>query len=80
MEKKTYEELVQLHQSGRITWLQFVQESEHADGYRQWCEDHALLPDDDSALLFLEQTEAKMMEQEDPEAYGIYKKALQEPE
>lgn len=71
MEKKTYKELVQLHQQGRITWTQFVEMGDYGDDYRQWCRDSVLDPDDDdNAQVFLEQTEARLMSDEiDPADY-----------
>lgn len=49
MAKRTYEELVQLRQDGRIGWKQFVLEGDDAEDYKQWCEDHGLEPTDDNA-------------------------------
>jgi hypothetical protein len=35
MSERTYDELVQLHQSGKITWLQLVEQSEDKDDFIQ---------------------------------------------
>ena len=69
MQKRRYEDLVQLHQSGKITWQQFVEMSDDADGYRQWCDDHGLEPDEDNAELYLKQTEAMLTSDLDPDDY-----------
>ena len=60
MSERTYDELVQLHQSGKITWLQLVEQSEDKDDFIQWCKDHNVKPDDNYAELYLEQTEGEM--------------------
>ena len=69
MQKRRYEDLVQLHQSGKITWQQFVEMSDDADDYRQWCDDHGLEPDEDNAELYLKQTEAMLTSYLDPDYY-----------
>ena len=69
MQKRRYEDLVQLHQSGKITWQQFVEMSDDADDYRQWCDDHGLEPDEDNAELCLKQTEAMLTSDLDPDDY-----------
>lgn len=69
MQKRRYEDLVQLHQSGKITWQQFVEMSDGADDYRQWCDDHGLEPDEDNAELYLKQTEAMLTSDLDPDDY-----------
>ena len=80
MPARTYEELCELKQSGKITWLQFVEMSEHADDFHEWCEDHGVEPDDNYAELFLEETEtldiAKLMIllKKSEVSYEIYKK------
>ena len=40
MAKKTYDELVQLKQDGRIGWLEFVQLGDDAEDFFNWCEEH----------------------------------------
>ena len=69
MQKRRYEDLVQLHQSGKITWQQFVEMSDDADDYRQWCSDHGLEPDENNAELYLKQTEAMLTSDLDPDDY-----------
>lgn len=80
MQKKSFEELVKLHQQGKIDWLQFVEMSEDADDYRQWCDDHMLTPDADNAQVYLEQTEMMLTSgQIDPDDYEqLQKQELQE--
>ena len=65
MAKRTYEELVQLRQDGRIGWKQFVLEGDDAEGYRQWCEDHGMEPTDDNAELYVEMTDERMFENQE---------------
>ena len=65
MAKRTYEELVQLRQDGKIGWKQFVLEGDDAEGYRQWCEDHGMEPTDDNAELYVEMTDERMFENQD---------------
>jgi hypothetical protein len=72
--KKTYEELVELLQEGRIGHLQFIQESGNAQDYREWCRSHGTEECDESAEFYIEQTEAEMMDRQvmDNEDYGIW--------
>ena len=65
MAKRTYEELVQLRQDGKIGWKQFVLEGDDAEGYRQWCEDHGMEPTDDNAELYVEMTDERMFENQE---------------
>ena len=65
MAKKTYEELVQLKQDGKIGWKQFVLEGDDAEGYRLWCEDHGMEPTDDNAELYAEMTDERMFENQE---------------
>lgn len=71
---KTYEELVELLQEGRIGHLQFIQESDNAQDYREWCRSHGTEERDESAEFYIEQTEAEMMDRQvmDDEDYGIW--------
>lgn len=71
---KTYEELVELLQEGRIGHLQFVLESGNAQDYRKWCRSHGTKECDESAEFYIEQTEAEMMDRQvmDNEDYGIW--------
>lgn len=71
---KTYEELVELLQEGRIGHLQFVLESGNAQDYREWCRSHGTEEYDESAEFYIEQTEAEMMDRQvmDNEDYGIW--------
>lgn len=76
MQKRTFEELVRLHQDGAIGWRQFVEMSDDAGDYRRWCDDHALIPDDDNAELYLKQTESLLtLGQIDPEDYEQLQKS-----
>ena len=65
MAKRTYEELVQLRQDGKIGWKQFVLEGDDAEGYKQWCEDHGMEPTDDNAELYVEMTDERMFENQE---------------
>lgn len=71
---KTYEELVELFQEGRIGHLQFVLESGNAQDYREWCRSHGTEECDESAEFYTEQTEADMMDRQvmDDVDYGIW--------
>ena len=57
MAKKTYDELVQLKQDGRIGWLEFVQLGEDAEDFFNWCEEHNEQPTEANAELFMEMKE-----------------------
>lgn len=65
MAKRTYEELAQLRQDGRIGWKQFVLEGDDAEDYKQWCEDHGMEPTDDNAELYVEMTDERMFENQE---------------
>ena len=61
-QNKSYDELVQMKQDGKIGWLDFVMKGDDADEYKQWCQDHDEEPTEDNAELFVEMTDAKTME------------------
>ena len=65
MAKKTYEELAQLKQDGKIGWKQFVLEGDDAEGYKQWCENHGMEPTDENAELYAEMTDERMFENQE---------------
>ena len=65
MAKRTYEELVQLKQDGKIGWKQFVLEGDDAQDYIQWCEDHGVEQTDDNAELYVEMTDERMFENQE---------------
>lgn len=65
MERKTFEELEQLKQEGRIGWVDFIQQSEYNESYQQWLHDRGAEPDEDNAELFVEQTDAAFLESQD---------------
>lgn len=71
---KTYEELVELFQEGRIGHLKFVLESGNAQDYREWYRSHGTEECDESAEFYIEQTEADMMDRQvmDDVDYGIW--------
>lgn len=52
-EKKMIEELLQkqLHE-GKITWLEFIGQSEHSNEFRQYCQDKGLDADNQTAQQF----------------------------
>lgn len=74
MSKIQYDELVQLLQDGRIGHLEFVMNTDSAEGYLAWCETHGTEPSDDSAEFFNDLTEIDMMERQliDDEEYGVW--------
>jgi hypothetical protein len=72
METKTFEELEQLKQDGRIGWVEFVQQSEYAGKYAEWLSDRGEEPDEDNAEFFLDMTDMSFIESQAMyEAYGI---------
>ena len=62
MKRKTFEELEQLKQEGRIGWVDFLQMSEYSESYQQWLHDRGAEPDEDNAELFVEQTDAAFLD------------------
>jgi len=52
-EKKVNEELLQkqLHE-GKITWLEFIGQSEHSEEFRKYCESKGLVADNQTAQQF----------------------------
>ena len=73
-EQRTYEELVELLQEGKINHLQFIMESDNAEEFKQWCEDHGTEPSDESAEFYIDRTDTSMMDSQemDDEAYGVW--------
>ena len=65
MKRKTFEELEQLKQEGRIGWVDFLQMSEYSESYQQWLHDRGAEPDEDNAELFVEQTDAAFLDSQD---------------
>ena len=63
MATKTYEELVEQLQDGKIGHLHFVLQGENAQDFLDWCRSHGTDPTDESAEFYIEQTEIDMMEQ-----------------
>ena len=61
-QNKSYDELVQMKQDGKIGWLDFVMKGDDADEYKQWCQDHGEEPTEENAELFVEMTDAKTIE------------------
>ncbi len=57
MAKKSYEELVQLKQDGKIGWLEFVQQGDDAEDFKNWCEEHGEQQSEENAELFVEMKE-----------------------
>ena len=57
MAKKFYEELVQLKQEGKIGWLEFVQQGDDAEDFKNWCEEHGEQQSEENAELFVEMKE-----------------------
>jgi len=54
-EKKMIEELLQqqLHE-GKITWLEFIGQSEHSEEFRKYCESKGLVADNQTAQQFFD--------------------------
>lgn len=53
MEKTTKEELLQqqLHE-GKITWLEFIGQSEHGEEFRQYCDENGMKATERTAQQF----------------------------
>ena len=64
MKRKTFEELEQLKQEGRIGWVEYLLQSEYSESDQQWLADRGAEPDEDNAELFVEQTDATFLESE----------------
>jgi hypothetical protein len=64
MKRKTFNELEQLKQEGRIGWVEYLLQSEYSESYQQWLTDRGAEPDEDNAELFVEQTDAIFLESE----------------
>ena len=54
-EKKMIEELLQkqLHE-GKISWLEYIEQSEHSNEFRQYCQDNGLAADNQTAQQFFD--------------------------
>ena len=74
MVTKTYKELVELLQDGKIGHLRFVLEGENAQDFLDWCRSHGTDPTDESAEFYIEQTEIDVMERQalNDEDYGVW--------
>lgn len=74
MATKTYEELVEQLQDGKIGHLHFVLQGENAQDFLDWCRSHGTDPTDESAEFYIEQTEIDMMERQaiNDEGYGVW--------
>lgn len=74
MATKTYEELVELLQDGKIGHLHFVLQGENAQDFLDWCRLHGTDPTDESAEFYIEQTEIDVMERQalNDEDYGVW--------
>lgn len=74
MATKTYEELVELLQDGKIGHLHFVLQGENAQKFLDWCRSHGTDPTDESAEFYIEQTEIDVMERQalNDEDYGVW--------
>lgn len=74
MATKTYEELVELLQDGKIGHLHFVLQGENAQDFLDWCRSHGTDPTDESAEFYIEQTEINVMERQalNDEDYGVW--------
>ena len=65
MEIKSFEELEQLKQEGRIGWVEFLLQSEYGESYKIWLNDRGAEADEDNAELFLEQTDASFFDNQE---------------
>lgn len=74
MATKTYKELVELLQDGKIGHLHFVLQGENAQEFLDWCRSHGTDPTDESAEFYIEQTEIDVMERQalNDEDYGVW--------
>lgn len=63
--KRTFEELVQLRQDGKISWVEFLKESDYVEDYEQWLADRGAEADEDNAQLFLDMTENSFLDSQD---------------
>ena len=74
MATKTYEELVELLQDGKIGHLHFVLQGENAQEFLDWCRSHGTDPTDESAEFYIEETEIDVMERQalNDEDYGVW--------
>ena len=68
MTRKSFDELVQLKQEGKIGWLEFVQLGENSEDFARWCEDHNVEQTEEYAELYAEQTEERIWEDSEREA------------
>ena len=64
-EIKSFEELEQLKQEGRIGWVEFLLQSEYGESYKLWLNDRGAEADEDNAELFLEQTDASFFDNQE---------------
>ena len=52
-EKKMIEELLQQQlYEGKISWLEYIEQSEHSNEFRQYCQDNGLAADNQTAQQF----------------------------
>ena len=65
MEIKSFEELEQLKQEGRIGWVEFLLQSEYGESYKLWLNDRGAEADEDNAELFLEQTDVSFFDNQE---------------
>ena len=72
METKTFEELRQLKQTGKIGWVEFVQQSEYARKYAEWLSDRGEEASEDNAEFFLDMTDLSFIESQ--AMYEVYGK------
>ena len=72
MATKTYEELVELLQDGKIGHLHFVLQGENAQDFLDWCRSHGTDPTDESAEFYIEQTEIDVMERQALNDDGVW--------
>lgn len=57
-----HEELVELLSRGEIDHFTFILNTEYAEDYAKWCEDHGIDPDPVSAEFYCDYIDVMMME------------------
>lgn len=64
MKEYSYDELVQLKQEGRIGWVEFIKASDDKEAYEEWYREHGENETENTALLFIEMTDARTIDNE----------------
>ncbi len=67
---KTFEELVQLKQDGKIGWVEFLKQSDFAEDYQAWLDGRGEKPTEDNAELWYDMTDTSLMDGQDNNDYN----------